>query len=73
MTRPRWFAEGAGFVAQEPIHPRLHEAFLPTPDYRFALGGLPRDLGGTEAVRREQNDAGAQGILKGTRSLASIH
>jgi hypothetical protein len=41
----------------------LHEAFLPTPDYRFALAGLPRDLGGAEAVRREQNDAGTPDIL----------
>ena len=55
----RRFARRAGLVAQQPIHPRLHKAFLPTPDHRFALAGLPHHRGGAETIRREQNDAGA--------------
>jgi hypothetical protein len=41
----------------------LHEALLPAPDHRFALAGLPHDLGGAQTVCGEQDDPGASNML----------
>ena len=59
----RRLAGRARLVAQQAVHPGLHEAFLPAPDHRFALACLPHDLGRAEAVRRQHDNSSTPNML----------
>lgn len=61
----RRLAGRAGLVAQQTLDAFLGVALLPAPDGRSADAGLLGDVEDGEAFGREQNDAGALGVLEG--------
>jgi hypothetical protein len=58
-----WDSRGPGLVAQQPVHPLLHEALLPTPHGGLGLAGAPHDLDGAVAVRGQQHDPRRPDVL----------
>ncbi len=59
----RQFAGRSGFVAQEPIHALVHEAFLPAPDIGLRQPRASNNLVGPDAVGRRQDHLGAGDVL----------
>jgi hypothetical protein len=62
-------ARRPGFVAKQAVDASLHEAFLPAPDHRLALAGLPHDRRRSKAIGGEQHDPAARSMLLWTISV----
>ena len=52
-----------GLLTKQPVHAFAHKPFLPPPNARFAGSGLASDLVGSDAVRRQKNDASSPNVL----------
>ena len=63
IRRQRRDARGSGLVTQQPVHPCLHEPFLPAPDSGLGHPGLTHDRCGAVAVGRHQHDPGTPNVL----------
>ena len=57
---------------QKPIHTRLHEALLPTPDAGLRLGRSPHDLRRAATGASEENDVGLPNMLLRAVAAATI-
>ena len=63
LGRNRQLAGFAGFVTQQPIHPRLGKALLPTPNHRTADAKLRGNALHRPATGRDKHDLGPLDML----------
>ena len=55
--------EGRVLSRRSPSTPSCHEPFLPAPDTGLRFAGSAHDLGGADAIGRQQDDVGAPNVL----------
>ena len=63
LRRQRWDARRPGLVAQQPVHPFVHEPLLPAPNGGLGHTSLAPDLGRPGAVGGQQHNLRSPDVL----------